>query len=393
MEMQEQKLPAMAYAMTGLGVVAAAVLLGVSATMNFKFGQSLGRTGADGLIYGMASVAADCFKALSPFFFFAAVRNRSWSQALAAAVVGLVTMAYSMTSAVGHAALNRLDTTSQRTVEATSYKDLRAELARLAEQRAWIPQHRPAATVQADLDGMKTQRTWTATAGCTDATQKASREFCQSFHKLGAELASAQEASRIEAKLADVTAKITNATSGTVMAEADPQASVLSKLTGLKIDNTQIALMLFVVLLIEVGSGFGFYVSFSYLPDRPTRKRIPEQAPSTDEQAATEPAAGHNATVVPFPLRQTVSEASQEVKATVSSDVLPYTKERAEADLRGLTATLRLVPSQDVLAVRWGVGKGTVSKWIDSWEWVGRARVGRMTNVFAAKEVQQSAAA
>ena len=35
----------------------------------------------DGQIYGAASAAADCFKALIPFFLFAAIRNRMWSQA------------------------------------------------------------------------------------------------------------------------------------------------------------------------------------------------------------------------------------------------------------------------------------------------------------------------
>src|SRR5262245_38286163 len=59
-----------------LGVVAAGILLAVSAAMNYRFGFSLGKTAMDGQIYGLASAAADCFKALVPFFFFAAVRNR-----------------------------------------------------------------------------------------------------------------------------------------------------------------------------------------------------------------------------------------------------------------------------------------------------------------------------
>ena len=69
-----------------MGVVAAGILLAVSAAMNYRFGFSLGKTAVDGQIYGLASAAADCFKALVPFFFFAALRNRMWSQALAAAL-------------------------------------------------------------------------------------------------------------------------------------------------------------------------------------------------------------------------------------------------------------------------------------------------------------------
>ena len=48
--------------------------------------------------------------------------------------VGVVVTAYSLTSALGHAALNRLDTTGHRAVEAAAYKDLRADLKRAEEQ-------------------------------------------------------------------------------------------------------------------------------------------------------------------------------------------------------------------------------------------------------------------
>ncbi|HXF52551.1 MAG TPA: hypothetical protein VNK52_00370, partial [Hyphomicrobiaceae bacterium] len=81
------------------GVIAAAVLLAVSCAMNWRFGFSLGRTEIDGQIYGAASVAADCLKALVPFFFFAAIRNRMWSQAIASILVWGVVSAYSLTSA------------------------------------------------------------------------------------------------------------------------------------------------------------------------------------------------------------------------------------------------------------------------------------------------------
>ena len=59
------------HALGVLGVLAAGVLLAVSCAMNWRFGVSLGRTEFDGQIYGAASAAADCMKALVPFFFFA----------------------------------------------------------------------------------------------------------------------------------------------------------------------------------------------------------------------------------------------------------------------------------------------------------------------------------
>jgi hypothetical protein len=247
-----------------LGVIAASILLVVSAMMNYRFGYSLGKTPTDGEIYGMASAAADCFKALAPFFFFAAVRNRVWSQAVAAALVWVVVTGYAMTSALGHAALNRLTTSGERTAASTSYKDLRDDLKRAQQQLDWIPAHRPADTVAAELNVLKAQRAWLLTNECTDATIRSSREFCQQYFKLAAEHASALEAQKLEVRVAQIGAEAAKATGATVMAVADPQATVLARLTGLQLETVQTALTLFVALLIEIGSGFGMYVAFAY---------------------------------------------------------------------------------------------------------------------------------
>jgi len=258
----------MRHALGVLGVLAAGVLLAVSCAMNWRFGFSLGRTEFDGQIYGAASAAADCMKALVPFFFFAAIRNRMWSQALASAVVWVVVTSYSLTSALGHAALNRLDTAGQRTATADNYKDHRADLARAQEQLSWIPQHRPAQAVQADIDSLKDERTWANTEQCSKVTGSKGRGFCQKFHALSAELASAQQSIALEARVADIQGKMTHVTGTAVMTEADPQAAVLAKLAALvapniKIEDVQTALTVFVALLLEVGSGFGMYIAFS----------------------------------------------------------------------------------------------------------------------------------
>ena len=271
------------HALGVLGVVAAGILLVVSAAMNYRFGFSLGKTALDGQIYGAASAAADCFKALVPFFLFAAIRNRMWSQAFAAALVWTVVTSYSMTSALGHAALNRLDTTGQRAVEAANYKDMRADSKRAQDQLTWIPAHRPAETVAAELNVIKAQRYWIVTKDCTEVSGKNAREFCQQFHKLNAELASAQQSQKLESRISDIGAKLAKTAGGTVMAEADPQASVLAKITGLEVDKVQTALTIFVALLIEIGSAFGMYVAFAYWR---INDGVQEQAPARAAVAA-----------------------------------------------------------------------------------------------------------
>jgi hypothetical protein len=328
-----------------LGVVAAGVLLAVSAAMNWRFGYSLGRTELDGFIYGSASAAADCLKALVPFFFFAAVRNKMWSQAVAAAIVGVVVTGYSLTSALGHAALNRYDTAGQRTVEATAYKDLRADLARAQEQLGWIPQHRPALMVQSEIDAAKTQRPWTFTTGCTEITGKQGREFCQQYHKLGAEMAAAQQASALESRIKEVEAKLATANGHTVMAEADPQAAVLTKLgavffPSLKLDDVQTALTIFIALLLEVGSCFGMYIAFSQW------RLYDAKAPAAPKLATVSTVAATVAAPVAVELKKPRSGANDNRTAPAprliapETDVERFYKERVETqDGSSLTAT------------------------------------------------------
>jgi len=313
--------------------------------MNYRFGFSLGKTAWDGQIYGAASAAADCFKALVPFFFFAALRNRMWSQAMAAALVWTVVSAYSMTSALGHAALNRLDTAGQRAVQAESYKDLRADAKRAQDQLTWIPAHRPVDTVAAELNVLKAQRQWAVTRECTQVTGKAARDFCQQYHKLNAELASGQQAERLESRIAEIGARLAKAAGGTAMAEADPQASVLARLSGLNIDQVQTALTVFVALLIEIGSGFGMYVAFAYwrLQDRaPARASGPAVETPAAAQALPAPAASEGeeeATAGPPPVRRLGANDNRVAHAVPDSDVQRFYRERVVAAPEGSSVT------------------------------------------------------
>ncbi len=246
-----------------LGVLAAGVLLAVSAAMNWNFGYRLGGNEFDGFILGSASVAADCFKALMPFFFFAAIRNKMWSQAAAATVLWVVVAGYSITSAIGGVAQTRDATIGERTGQAATYQDLRADLKRAQDQLSWVPQHRPAAAIEADIDNLQNQRPWTWTEGCTDVTGKQGRDFCQAYHGLTAEGASAKEAQSLETRIAAISDKLAGTTGEAVKGEADPQAAMFATLTGYDQTTIQIAMTLFVALLLEIGSSFGLYVAFS----------------------------------------------------------------------------------------------------------------------------------
>ena len=341
----------MRHALGVLGVLAAGVLLAVSAAMNWRFGFSLGRTEFDGQIYGAASAAADCMKALVPFFFFAALRTKMWSQAAASALVWVVVMAYSMTSALGHAALNRLDTAGQRAATVQTYKDHRADLKRAQEQLSWIPQHRPAQAVQSQIDSLKADRAWRWTKGCTKVTGPKGRSYCQKYHGFTAELASAEQANVLEARIADTQAKLAQSDGATVMSEADPQAAVLAKLAGvfipsIKVEDVQTALTVFIALLLEVGSAFGMYVAFSqwrlydsYAPAAPNIAPVSTAVaaePPPKAVAITKPRSGAND-------NKTANDTERVPAARTlapETDVERFYKERIETqDGSSLTAT------------------------------------------------------
>jgi hypothetical protein len=354
---------AMRHVLGVLGVLAAGVLLAVSAAMNWSFGYSLGRDEFDGQLFGAASAAADCLKALTPFFFFAAIRNRVWSQAVAAAVVWVVVTGYSLTSALGLAAQNRFEQTGERTQSAQVYEGLRADLKRAEDKANWIPPHRPYEAVQSEIERLKTQNAWKWSEGCNKATGRSEQKLCSQYHALNAELAAAASARTAQDQIATIKEKLAAVNGAQALSEADPQARVLTELASMvmpnvTVDNMQVAMTVFLALLLEIGSGFGMYVAFSTwrLDDR----RVPAQAPRQIDAVAldaTSTAAAAVAQAVRTPLavdvekpRSTANDnASLQIELDRPALAAPMqSEERSEtqvaAEQRQSTPQRRLAP-------------------------------------------------
>lgn len=248
----------------GFGVAAALILLCVSAAMNWQFGYNLGKTPFDAHILGAASIAADCMKALMPFFIFAAYRNRNWSQALGGSALWAVCIVYAMTSALGFAALNRSDTAGTRAVQVEKYQDLRTELTRITQQQGELEKHRPVGAIQGDIEGLKQNYRWTTSNGCTNATLDESRELCKTFFKLNSELDTAKKDEAFQKRADELRTLVTGIQQGgNTVKEADPQASIISALSGLDIKRVEVAMTILVMLLVELGSSLGLYVATS----------------------------------------------------------------------------------------------------------------------------------
>lgn len=261
--------------LASVGLAASLMLLCCSGYMNFRYGYTLGRTSQDGYIYGSAAAAADLLMAASPFFFFAAIRNREVARSLAAVLVWVVTTAFAAQSAIGHAAANRFDVASARTVSSTSYQDVRDDLKDARQKIGFIPDARPELAVRAEIEKHKVNRFWTGSNECTEISGKAQREYCATYQALNAELGNSMERAKQQTRIDALVAKSDQA--GTVniavASEADPQAKVISIMSGFDLKTVQGMLTLMVVLMILLCAGLGPYASMSMLvpPRRTTR--------------------------------------------------------------------------------------------------------------------------
>jgi hypothetical protein len=303
------------------GVTAAAVLLLVSAAMNWRFGYTLGKSEFESQLYGGASAAADCFKALLPFFIFAALRNRSYSQALGGALLFAVCFSYSLSSSLGFAALNRADITGLRLLKVETHADLRADLDRSREALKALPAHRPVGTVLGEIEAFKQNGRWASSGECANATAWKSMNYCEGFFKLKAELAVSEQAEKLETKVAQLDTRLGKLDAESATKATDPQSQMLATLTGRSTEDVQMALTVLIALLVELGASLGFYSAFSYwrifdvkgLPaPQPVAAPIPAFAPP------------------PAPLLQALANsADPELKpAQIKTDVELYCDER-----------------------------------------------------------------
>lgn len=260
-----------------LGCIAALIMLGVSAAMNWQYGFNLGKTPFDSHILGSASIAADCLKALLPFFIFAAWRHRNWSQAIGGTALWAVCILYALVSAIGFASLNRSDTTATRAAQSQHYEDLRAQLVQVTNQQKWLQEHRSVGMVEAELDAAKQHYRWTSSEGCTNATVTQSREFCEGFHKLQAELAAAKKSEVLHAEAGKIRDQLSRIDGKTVSAVADPQATIIAAIAGVDIKQVELGLTILITLLVELGSSMGLYVSTStWRVHEQMRRPVPE---------------------------------------------------------------------------------------------------------------------
>jgi hypothetical protein len=116
----------------------AAVALGfltASAVANYIFGESLGRTPHEAILYGIVGVLAVAMNALAPFYISWSLAAKRRITAAGVVVLWALCLAYSTTSALGFAAQNRESVAVSRQITQDAYEDIRRELFDLESRR------------------------------------------------------------------------------------------------------------------------------------------------------------------------------------------------------------------------------------------------------------------
>lgn len=247
--------------LSAIGISAALVMAAVSAAMNYAFLASLGKSQLESQILGAASAAADLLKCLLPFFIAWAWRERRFVAALSGMGVFALFAGFSLLSAIGFAASNRNAVVESRAAIDGTYARVQQEHERQAAALSALPTGRPATVIAEELRAAEQNRLWTRTKNCSEATEPASRAFCDAFYRLRAEQAAAEEAARLESAIAALGNELARLKAEGAGQARDAQVSTLSGLLRLPEDQLRLALIVAVALVVELGSSLGLYLA------------------------------------------------------------------------------------------------------------------------------------
>jgi len=288
-----------------LAVLAALVFMAASAAMNWVFLSSLGKSPLEAQIFGAVSVAVDVLKSLLPIFIGWALAANKRSFAAIAGVVFCLFFSFSLMSAIGFAAGNRGAVTGGKEVIAARYQAVMRDVAEVDGKIKALPPARPQGVIVEALRGLEQDKRWSTSKNCTEATAGESRGFCEGYFKTKAELASALEAVRLDERLTAHKQEVKRLQDVGAAEEADVQAGLLSRMTGVNVSTAQMALVMFVAVLVEIGAAFGLYLASGWSSVTPS---APVPAPQKKGQGSA-----------PIPFRRPKHEARREV-AVVDAD-------------------------------------------------------------------------
>jgi hypothetical protein len=223
----------------------------VSVVLAIRFAYASADTMLDGVIRASAAAVAAVVGCHGPAWMYRSVRLRAWSGALLAALSFAICLSVTLAGGIGTIAAGSDKSLASRANASATYENWRAELKSLRDKRSGLPTSRPTGTIESDLTAARTDRRWTSSSSCADATATASRLFCAEYARLQGELATAKERAVLDERIRDLTQKLETAPA---VRAANPQADVIARLLHVGREDAEAWYALLFALAVEVAA-------------------------------------------------------------------------------------------------------------------------------------------
>lgn len=275
--------------LTAIAVMTAMVLIACSATMNFVFVSSLGKTPIEAYVLGAVSVAVDVMKALLAVFVAKALRDGQRAFAVIGGCAFLLFSLGSFLAAMGFTSVNRGAVTEERRSTAQMLSELERDLIDARKRRDGYGQYRPVPVVRELMGGLRYDPRWKASGECTAPNLSSQRELCGQAAVLKVELATAEDAARLDADIAGLRDRIGSLRKAGGAGAPDPQARFLAEILGMTEAGVQRLLMSMIALIVEVSSALGIYLATGHsLRIHPRQNEEQKKDDGTTENTKTD---------------------------------------------------------------------------------------------------------
>jgi len=275
------------------GVFAGVVFIAASAAMNWMFMIAQGKTMLEGEVLGAVSIAIDVVKALMPFFIAAAWVHRQWLRTLIGAGVFGLFFSFSLMSALGFVAANRGAVANSRAAVTSQAEQARKELADTVARLTALGMTKPKGEIEAEIARLEQDRHWQSGQACVSPNPRANRIICAQMFALKGELARAEAARELQARIDVLKQEIESSQDRGSGEDKDPQAGLLAQIAGLEVPQVQRLLSAFMAALVEIGAASTLYLALgSGVPVRCSTARNmgpADMKTHSDQQFANEP--------------------------------------------------------------------------------------------------------
>lgn len=245
----------------------AGLLIGASAAIGAYYGYVTGAHVhlALGVVFCAAALGGELLKPIAVAAAIDAFRRWEIGRGVAAVLLALVTMTYSLASELSIAAGVRGDVSAERQGAADDAQRWRAKRTRAADELAALPLARPVA----ELEPLITKaRAVSGASGCGrhSPTTSAGRRACADAADLSAELGRAQRRMELDAAISAADRALSTPGARSAEVPADPLAAALSayvSAAGYSLKPADVApwLALIPVIFLEIGSAVAIVVA------------------------------------------------------------------------------------------------------------------------------------